>query len=170
MLRYDVYAQVNGVDYQLVDKPFEVSYSIGDNVDIVSAPGVLILGKDYTFAPSLGGRKAYFRFLRPQKECYFRVCNLMEPRLVNFSYKFDVVTCIGIDPYNEILERTVAQNTHMQSCIETMMLMYHKMCQMLVELDNVVETTNECHREEKRLRNDDDIVRVEQPKRIRRDV
>jgi hypothetical protein len=115
MLTYDVHCHLEGVDYQLIYKPFSIKFQHYEKVTLLSTSESLVEDQDYTFTPigydSNGMYEVHCTFLIPHTRCRF--CVTHEMNRVKVSPVFDVVVSISCGPdgqTKDLLVRILRQN------------------------------------------------------------
>lgn len=115
MLTYDVHCHMEGVDYQLIYKPFTIKFKHNVKVALLSASASLVEDQDYTMRVVSfdwnGICEAHCMFLIPHTRCQF--CVTDEANRVKTSPVFEVVVSISCGPDDRItnlLVRVLRQN------------------------------------------------------------
>lgn len=143
MLEYDVYAHVDGVDYQLCGRPIPIRMSASLPLTgcflLECKDRLLVATRDYEFTCGDAPRAAQLVVHAPLCKC--RVvyqCDELPEGFVRLP-EFDVVTKIAIhrdeDIVHAALSRVLRQNIELRDRVDLTILMYQKMCEMLVEVD-----------------------------------
>ena len=160
MIEYSVYAHVDGVDLQLMNKPIEIVWNddIILNISIVSNGHEL--KKDEDFIVQLQQNKAFVTFSKHYQRCQFVFlkketlfsCTEVETFFTfdafdasNFGIQetsklFDVIYDIQINTSrntdnDDILQNLLSDRQEMKQMLKLIFLMYHKMCQVMVNYD-----------------------------------
>lgn len=157
MIEYGVHAHVDGVDFQMINKPIEIVWNHGVIANIYVVKNGNHLKKDEDYVVELQHNKAVVTFIKSHKRCQFVFLqSLLPPNEVDsfFTYignfeiieekskLFDVIHDIQIntdqntagDP--KIIQELLVDRQEMKQALNLMFLMYHKMCEVMVENDN----------------------------------
>ena len=130
MLTYDVHCHMEGVDYQLIYKPFAVKFQHNAKVTLISSSDFLVEDQDYTLTllgcDWNGMCEAHCTFLIPHTRCQFRVTD--ETDRVKVSPVFDVVSISSgpDDRTKDLLVRILRQHKKM----------YRNLCMNLIVHSN----------------------------------
>lgn len=150
MLEYDVYAHVDGVDYQLCGRPIPIrmnaSCPLTGFLLLECKDRLLVSTRDYEITYDDTPRAAQLVVHVPLCKC--RVvyqCDEFPEGFMRLP-EFDVVTKVAIhrdeDIVHAALSRVLRQNIELRDRVDLTILMYQKMCEMLVEVDERTKTSS----------------------------
>ena len=139
-LEYDLYAHIDGVDYQLCGRPFEIrvrEMELDVTLALEDTTRELIVDRDYILKWS-SPECCMCTIFHAHKMCRFKAFGETQFR----SLPFDTVCKITVHQEEEVthaaLAKLLRQNMEITERLNIMMLMYQKMCGIIVEVDDRV--------------------------------